>query len=527
MAVKFLFSFFILLFLHTNIFSQSDRELIEETLNDFINGTEYNYPEKIESAFYPEADMYLFNHADTLMRLSPKAYAAFYDNGRRGQRNKRYSKVITLEVVLNVAYAKLEVEIPSYGNRYYDLMLLKKIEGKWLIVSKCTSAEPIPKTALELKSNPEKEIIMEGLKKPWSMTFIDENQVLITEKDGDLLKINVKTKERDVISGLPNDIARAIQIDTSMHPWGVYPSSADGTVQSYNAGWFQVLLDSDFENNHWIYISYASMNESKESALKVVRGKLVDNNLTQIEILLFAGPYSHGLFHYGGGMTFGADGKLYIATGERNLFEHHNPALPLAQDITDKRGKIFRLNSDGSIPGDNPDFGPNALPGLYAIGIRATQGLILNKVTSDIWFTDHGTIQGDELNLLSAGANYGWPYKTSGKYRSKDYNPNYSNEMAFLDPVYYWSQTIAPTGLAIYHGNEFPQWADNILVPGLSKGSLWRIEMYDERVQSMEELFIGDRVRLRKVVVSPRGKIYLLTDEENGKIIQVVNRLEK
>lgn len=503
--------------------AQTDREAIEQVLQDFIDGTVYNDPDKINQSFYPGSYMFLYNSADTVLKMSSEDYAALYDNGRKGQKNNRDGKIVAIDIVKDVAYAKLEVLVPYFGNRYFDLLLLKKIEDKWLIIGKCTSAEPIPKTPLEAKIKPKKEIIMSGLKRPWSMEFINENEVLLAEKDGTLLKINLQTKEKTTITGLPKDVGRAILIDTTKHAKGVYPAFAHGKTLAYNAGWFQVLLDPDFSNNQYIYLSYASMNKAEESALKVIRGKLVENKLKNIQTLLLAEPYSHGLFHFGGGMVFGQDGKLYIATGERNFYEYLNPVPPLAQDITDKRGKIFRLHPDGSIPNDNPDFGADAVKGLYATGIRATQGMILDKTTGKIWFSEHGTLQGDELNLLEAGANYGWPHETTGKYRTADYNPPVSKDVNFTAPVHFWDQTIAPTGLTIYQGIDLPQWQGNIIMPGLSKGNLWRIELVDNQVVSLEELFVNDRVRLRNAVVSPRGKLFLLTDEEDGKIIRVID----
>lgn len=242
--------------------------------------------------------------------------------------------------------------------------------------------------------------------------------------------------------------------------------------------------------------------------------------------ILLAAPFSHGLFHYGGGMLFGSDGKLYITSGERNLYEKNNPPLPLLQDVTDKRGKVFRFNPYGSIPHDNPNFGPDAVQGLYALGIRAAQGLALHSETGQIWMSEHGTIQGDELNILKPGANYGWPYQTSGRYRTQDFNPEFDPNMNFTNPIHSWVQTVAPTGLTFYTGSEFPQWKGNLIVPVLSRGSLWRMVIQGDRVISAQELFIDDRVRLRKAVQSPRGQLYLLTDEEDGKLIRVKNGKE-
>lgn len=506
-----------------SIEAQSDHDQITATIQSFLKGTVYNYPGTIRDAFYPETRMFLYNGTDSAWVMTSEEYANLYTRRPPGTRNSRYGKVTSIDQVLDVAYAKLEVEIPSFGNRYYDLLLLKKIKGEWKIVAKCTSAEPIPKKPEEMIPKPVKETIIEGLKKPWSIAFLSENEALIAEKDGDIVRVNLITREQAPLSGLPQDVARAVLIDTSKVRKGVFPGSLHGQTRSFNAGWFQVLLDPKFKENGYIYISYAVENEAKESTTKVIRGQLDGNTLKNVETLLVASPYSHGLFHYGGGMIFGKDNKLYIATGERNFYEYLNPDLPLSQDTTDYRGKILRLNPDGTVPDDNPDFGEKAVPGLYALGIRATQGFTIHPATKDIWFSEHGTIQGDELNLLRPGVNYGWPFKTSGKYRDPNYKPAIPARVAFEDPIYFWDKTVAPTGLAFYSGREFPQWNGNLFVPGLSKGSLWRMVIEDNKVIQSEELFINDRVRLRKVAVSPRGQLYLLTDEENGRLIRLRN----
>ena len=519
-----IFSFTLFITVTLSVCGQTDHDLVKETLYDFIDGTTYNYPDTIASAFYPGTRMFLYNDRDSLWVMTSEEYASLYKRRPPGTKNNRIGSITSIDMAGDVAYAKVQFIIPSYGNRYYDLLLLKKIQGEWKIVAKCTSAEPIPKTPQEMVVKPVKEVVMEGLDHPWSMAFLSEEEVIIAEKDGDLLRVNLSTKEREKITGLPTDVAREIRIDTSKHEWGVFPPRAHGQTQSYNAGWFQVLIDPDFDNNSYIYVSYAAENKERASTTKVARGKLSGNKLTGVETLFLAEPYSHGLFHFGGGMIFGPDGKLYITIGERNLFEHLNPVPPLSQDITDKRGKIIRINPDGSIPVDNPGFGPGAIKGLYATGIRASQGLAIDPDTGKIWFSEHGTIQGDELNILAAGANYGWPHRTSGGYRSKDYDPPVIPGISFTDPVHYWDQTVAPTGLTFYLGREFPQWNGNLIVPGLGKGSLWRMVIENDKVVAAEELFIDDRVRLRKAVVSPRGKLYLLTDEENGKLVRVRNR---
>ncbi len=339
-------------------------------------------------------------------------------------------------------------------------------------------------------------VVVDDLKSPWSIAFISETDALITEKEGGLVRADLATGAVKQVSGLPDDLVNDIRSETP----------AD------NGGLFDVVLHPDFEDNGLIYLSYAAGNEQGRTT-KVVRGKLTGDRLTAFQTIFVADPFTEDeYFHYGGGMVFGADKKLYLTVGERLYNEADQPALPIAQDLADKRGKIYRLNDDGTAPADNPDFGPDAPAGLYAAGIRAAQGITLHPETGAIWFSEHGTHQGDEINRLEPGANYGWPIKTTGGYRDPDYTPPDMPDRTFTPPVWAWLQTVAPTGLAFYTGDEHPEWRGDLFVAGLSRGSLWRFNFEDGEIASVEELFVGERIRSRTVAVSPEGRLYILTD---------------
>lgn len=383
----------------------------------------------------------------------------------------------------------------------------------------CKSEQEVPKK-LNAVINPTKEVVISNLRRPWSMAFMNEHLALVAEKDGDILKVDLSTKTKKVISGFPSDLADSLLIDVDKYPAGTYPRGSTGFKGRYNAGIFEVVLDPKFEDNQWIYISYVS-EKNQKYATKVIRAKLVNDGLTEIETLLLALPYADGLFHFGGGMIFGDDGKLYVTVGERLFGDSLEPEMPIAQDYQDQRGKIYRINSDGSIPADNPNFGADAVPGLFAAGIRAAQGLTKDPRTGNIWFSEHGTIQGDELNQLESGANYGWPVVSTGKYRGGYEPPKLDRK--FKHPKWSWYKTIAPTGLTFYTGHEFPQWKNNLILPGLSAGNFWRLVIEDDKIISVEELFINERHRTRKAVQSPSGDLYILTDEEDGKIIRIKN----
>lgn len=478
--------------------SFSERQQIENTIQLYFDGWATGDTTKVGKAMH--ASCHLKNYRDgKFVDYSRNQYLSLF---RPHPRPKNLTtRIVTIDVTDNMGSAK--VEISTEKDLFTDYFNLMKTNEGWLIADKVSTRKShrvFDVNAIQL----EKETIVEGLKRPWSMAFITEEEVLISEKEGDLVLLNLVTKERKNLQGFPTDL------EDSLGSFGD------------NTGKFEVLLDPNFKNNKYLYLSYAAKS-TKGRTTKIIRAVLENGVLSQIKVLFVAEPFSFERVHYGGGMAFGSDGKLYFTIGERLFNEKDEPALPIAQNKEDKRGKIYRINPDGTIPNDNPTFGEKAIAGLYAMGIRAAQGITLNPKTNQLWFSEHGTHQGDEINVLKARANYGWPMKTTGKYRYAEFDPKPIAGNVYTDPVWSWSQTVAPTGLHFYAGSEFAAWNQNLLVGGLSKGSLWRLVIEGETVKSAEELFVNDRLRIRKVIQSPLGKLYLLSDEVNGKLIRVRN----
>jgi len=494
---------FILLLLGCNsLFAQSENQSermdVEKMIQLYFDGWATGDTTKLGRAMH--ATCQLKNVRDGNVVIIDRAKYLSLSNRPHPRNKELITQIVQLDITGQIGSAK--AEIITATDKFTDYFNLMKTNAGWFIVDKISTRTP-HKTVERPIAKPEKEIIMEGFRRPWSMAFLSEDEALITEKEGDLVKINLLKKEKIRIKGFPNDVADSIAF---YHPGD-------------NSGKFEIVLDPDFKKNKYVYISYASQNK-KGKTTKIIRAVLEKDSLQKIQTLFVATPHTFDRHHYGGGMTFGPDGKLYFTIGERLFNEKSEPSLPIAQNVQDKRGKIYRINPDGSIPKDNPNYGAQATPGLYAIGIRAAQGITVHPVTNKIWFSEHGTHQGDEINILKPHANYGWPLKTTGKYRFSEYAPPATQD-TLTDPAWYWMQTVAPTGLLFYTGDEFPAWKNNLLVGGLSRGSLWRMTVEGDIIRSAEELFVDDRKRLRKVVQSPMGKLYVLTDEMNGALIRI------
>jgi glucose/arabinose dehydrogenase len=324
------------------------------------------------------------------------------------------------------------------------------------------------------------------------MAFLPGGDMLVTEKDGGLVRV-ARDGAKQQISGLPADLDNVRQDPRD------------------NSGLFDVVLHPDFAANGRIYFSYSGKGPGG-TATHLATARLAGDALQDVSTIFAATPHTADRFHYGGALLIGRDGILYIAVGERHFNERDNPPLPAAQDPNDRRGKFHRFTLDGA-----PAGGP------FASGIRAVQGLA-QDASGRIWFTEHGSVAGDEINILQQGANYGWPVVTSGAYRNTEWKPERTlNEAVYAPPAFTWGgeTTVAPTGLAVYSGSAFPEWHGDLIIGGLSRGNLLRADIEDGKIVSVEPLLADRPVRIRNAKQGPDGALYILTDEADGRIIRL------
>lgn len=339
--------------------------------------------------------------------------------------------------------------------------------------------------------------VASGLRHPWSVAFLPAGDFLVAEKDGWLVRVRP---------------------DGALNPVGGTPPDLDNvrTDPRDNSGLFDIALSPDFAQTGRLFLAYASKGEGG-GATRLIEGRLADDKLEDQRVLFDATPRTPDRFHYGGALLV-AGGHLFLSTGERHYNERDNPPLPAAQDPRDRRGKIYRftLQSELAPPAESAPYD------WYACGIRATQGMAARPGTDEIWFTDHGSVGGDEINLLRPGGNYGWPARTAGGYRNSDCRPIKTLEGAtYLEPSYVWSnQTVAPTGLTFYDGRDFPEWRGDLLVAGLSRGNLVRVKIAGAKAVAAAALMREAPVRLRNVKVSPDGGLFAVTDERNGRLLR-------
>ncbi|MDT8321904.1 MAG: PQQ-dependent sugar dehydrogenase [Xanthomonadales bacterium] len=295
-------------------------------------------------------------------------------------------------------------------------------------------------------------------------------------------------------------------------------------VDEGQGGLLEVLPHPAFESNRLLYLSYSKRLANGESTTTVLRGRFENEELTAVEELFEA--QSQGRGHYGGRMAFDGEGHLFITVGDRQVPPTGDLKAHPAQDLSNHYGVVVRLNEDGSVPADNPFVGQaGALPEIWTYGHRNAQGLIIDPANGNVWITEHGPQGGDELNLLKAGTNYGWPVIGYGvNYRTGTAIHEGTHREGMAQPEKVWVPSIGVSGLALYEADAFAWWQGHLLAGGLSGERITLPELAGTEVVREETLVRGVG-RVREVRVGPDGLVYIAIDGRDGKLSPIL-RLE-
>ena len=333
--------------------------------------------------------------------------------------------------------------------------------------------------------------MVSGLERPWGMTFLPDGRALVTERAGRLRLLDFEEREVHRVSGLPR-IAAVGQ-----------------------GGLLDIAVDPEYQENGWIYFTYAQAYDGG-TGTALARARLSGTALVDLEELFRMRPPGSGGRHFGSRIAFLPDGTVVISIGDRG-------AQDRAQDFQDHAGSLVRLNRDGSVPADNPFVGdPDVLDELYTLGNRNPQGLVLHPETGVLWQHEHGPRGGDELNIIEAGNNYGWPEMSQGvDYRTGRPIGQGTEAPGMTQPIEHWSPAIAPSGMAFYFGSAFPDWEGHLFIGSLVDTHLLRLEIENDAVVHQERLLDGTLGRIRDVRLGPDGYLYLLTDETSSGVYRL------
>ncbi len=338
-------------------------------------------------------------------------------------------------------------------------------------------------------------VVTKGLSHPWAIAFLLNGDMLVTERPGHLRIVRDGVLDPQVISGVP-------------------PVRTDG-----NGGLMDVTLHPQFADNRLVYLTYTKPVGNGRGAPALARGRLEAGALTDVRDLLVTEAYE-GNSGLNGRVVFGRDGKVYMSTGGR--------VATVSQDPMSLRGKVLRLNDDGSVPDDNPFVNhEDHRPEIYTFGHRNTLGLILHPETGELWQHENGPNGGDEINIILPGRNYGWPVVSFGRDYSgaRLYEPTHEG---METPLVVWLPAIAAAGMTVYTGDEFPAWKGNVFVGSLRQGGipgtghLERI-VFNAKTEELrrESMLTELRQRIREVREGPDGFLYLLTDEDDGSLLRI------
>jgi glucose/arabinose dehydrogenase len=350
--------------------------------------------------------------------------------------------------------------------------------------------------ARKSRSAPKVETFARGLVNPWGLAFLPDGRALVTERPGRMRLIAKDGSLSQPLGGVPQVLA------------------------TRQGGLLDVALSPDFASSKLVYFSFSEPRSDGTNGTAVARAKLVaggdGGKLEDVKVIFRQEPGTTGDMHFGSRLAFARDGNLFVTLGER--FQRDK-----AQDLSNHYGKVVRIRSDGSVPPDNPFAGKaGARPEIWSYGHRNPQSAAIHPGTGKLWTVEHGARGGDEINVPAAGKNYGWPVITYGR----DYTflkIGEGTEKAGLEqPIYYWDPSIAPSGMAFYTGNLFPEWKGNLFVGALAGRALHRLVLEGEQVVGEEALLKDLGERIRDVRNGPDGALWVLTDSTEGRVLRLV-----
>ena len=333
--------------------------------------------------------------------------------------------------------------------------------------------------------------IADSLEHPWGIALLPDGRALVTERPGRLRILN-------------------LQDSTLSAP-------VEGTPEVYavgQGGLLDVVLDPDFADNQYVYLSYADPGPDSTASSAFGRGRWTGEAIADFEPLFVQEYKLEGDKHFGGRIVFDSSGHVFFTMGERFQFEP-------AQDLKNHLGTVVRLNRDGSVPDDNPFVGSDtARADIYSYGNRNIQAAAIDPATGQLWVAEMGPMGGDELNAIRSGRNYGWPLVSWGDDYDGSDRPEPPTRPEFADAAIHWSPTISPSGMIFYTGDLFPEWQGSALIGGLTASGLVRVVITGtEQAEEVERIPLV--ARARDVVQAPDGSLYVLTDAANGKVLHL------
>ena len=363
---------------------------------------------------------------------------------------------------------------------------------RWLLVAACLLQAALPSLAADALKP---VTVAQGLVNPWSLAFLPDGRMLVTERPGRLRVVDKDGTLGASIGGLP-----AISVGGQ-------------------CGLLDVVLDPKFADNGLIYFSYAEPASGGDSgnSTAVARAKLSGASLSDMRTIFHQQPKYSSSAHCGGRLVFARDGRLFVTLGDR--FSRKDDA----QTLDNHHGKVVRIEPDGQVPKDNPFIGrAGALPEIWSLGHRNVQGAALHPDSGELWTHEHGPQGGDEVNVAEAGKNYGWPLLTYGRnYGIGTRIGEEGPKPGYEQPLKVWVPSIAPSGMAFLTSDRYPGWKGNLFVGALRGETLVRLTLDGRKVVGEERLLIELKERIRDVRQGPDGWLYVVTDSANGRVLRL------